>query len=75
MPTLKNNGNGHPVDSTMNTCANRCSSMLLQLAGVNTTMLSTGARENCCPKDLGAEPTTIEFIHPNSTQENIEDLY
>ena len=75
MPTLKNNANGCPVDSNMNTWTNRCSSMPLQLAGVNMTMVSAGARENHCPnKTWGAEPTTMELIHPNSTQEDIKDL-
>ena len=76
MPTSKNNGNGHPAGSTANTCVNRCSSMPLPLAGVNMTMLSTGAGELPLPKwDLGAEHTAMELVCPDSTQEDIEDLY
>ena len=73
MPTSKNNGNGHPVGSTMNTCANRCSSMLLPLAGVNMTVLSAGAGENHCPNETwGWNLTPWNFICPDSIQEDIK---
>ena len=64
------------ADSITSSCASKCSCMPLQLAGVDTTMSSAKARgSHHMNKTLGAEPTAMELVTPDSTCQDIENLY
>ena len=61
-------------------CEYLCQHMFLHAAATgqskNMTMLYCQGQREPLPKwDLGAEPTAMELIHPDSTWEDIEDLY
>ena len=74
MTTSKSNDNGHLVDSAMNTCANRCSSMPLPLARANMTVPFIRARGNHHQNETWGQnlPQWSSFA---PTWEDIQDLY
>ena len=56
-----------------------CQQMFLHAAATGQSehdcTIHWGRREPLPKEDLGAEPPAMELIHPDSTQEDIEDLY
>ena len=76
MLTSRNINGGHMAGLTKSSYINRCSFLPLLPAGVSMAhAICWGRREPSAERDLRVEPTAMELVSPDSTWEEITELY
>ena len=75
MPTFKNKGSGYQAAFTWVPLAADVLHATITGKSEHDCTIHLGQREPSPERDLGAEPTAMELAGPESTCQDIEDLY